>query len=244
MPALSIADVDPAVKRTARTAGFLYLFMVLTGPFVLMYVPKKLFVMGDATATAANILSHQVLFQWHIAVSVLSNLVFVATVLVLYKLLEPVQKDLARLMAITVIIAAPAGFVSAANEAATLTFLRDPAFLGVFGKAQSQAIAMLFVNYDSAGLLVSELFWGLWLLPLAVLVYRSGFIPRFLGVWLAINGVTYVVLSVLRLAAPGLTNGAFNLMMPLLLGEVAFMLWLVIIGARRRQPARAVTFAT
>jgi len=244
MPALSQVDVDPKVQRTARIAGLLYLLMVVTGPFVIMYVPKKLFVMGDASATAANILSHQTLFQWYIAVGVLSEIAFIATVLALYKLFEQVHKDAARLMVIIVLIAAPLGFFGAANEAATLSFLRDPRFLGVFGKAQSDAIAMLLINYDSAGMLVSELFWGLWLLPLALLVYRSGFIPRFLGAWLGINGVTYVALSALRLAAPGLTNGAFNYMLPLLLGEVAFMLWLLIIGARRQQPAPAMTFAT
>ena len=78
----------------------------------------------------------------------------------------------------------------------------------------------------------AEIFWGLWLIPLAILVYRSRFLPRFLGVWLILNGVAYVILSFTGLLLPQYYNVAFHSAFPVLFGEVAFMLWLVIKGAR------------
>jgi hypothetical protein len=226
------------VKKTARVAGFLYLLVVLTGPFVLIYVPNKLFVPGDATATASNILAHESLFRAHIAVGLVSELLFIAVVLTLYRLLKGVNRELATLMVILILIDAPLAFLSVANEVSTLTFLRGPNFLAVFDKPQRDALTTLLINFDRQGVLVSEVFWGLWLLPLGLLVYRSGFIPRLLGVWLFINGLAYLVISSTGLLLPQDYRVVFNLATPVLLGEVAFMLWLLIVGARvEPQPA-------
>ena len=222
------------LKKTARVAGFLYLLVVLAGPFVLIYVPNKLFVPGDATATASNILAHQSLFRAHIAVGIVSEFLFIAVVLVLYRLLKGVSRQLAMLMVILILIDAPLAFLSVANEVAALTFLRGADFLAVFDKPQRDALATLLINFDQQGVLVSEIFWGLWLLPLGLLVYRSGFLPRFLGVWLFINGLAYLVISSTRLLLPQYNNVIFTIATPLLFGEIALMLWLLIVGARVR----------
>ena len=227
------------IKKTARVAGFLYLLVVLAGPFVLIYVPNKLFVPGDATATASNILAHQSLFRAHIAVGLVSELLFIAAVLVLYRLLKGVNRQLAILMVILILIDAPLAFLSVANEVATLTFLRGADFLAVFDKPQRDALATLLINFDRQGILVSEVFWGLWLLPLGLLVYRSGFIPRFLGVWLFINGLAYLVISSTGLLLPQHFKVVSTIATPVLFGEVAFMLWLLIVGARVQSSAVA-----
>ena len=89
-------------------------------------------------------------------------------------------------------------------------------------------------------MLVSEMFWGLWLLPLGSLVYRSGFLPRFLGVWLFINGLAYVALSLTGILLPQQSKVLFTMATPVLFGEAALMLWLLIVGARV-QPAAVAT---
>ena len=224
------------LKRNARIAGFLYLHGVLAGPFILMYVPNKLFVSGDASATARNILAHETLFQAHIVVGIVAELLFVAVVLALYRLLKGVSQELAALMVILILIDMPLAFLGVANEVATLAFVRDPGFLAVFAPPQRDALGTLLINFDQQGIFVSEVFWGLWLLPLGVLVYRSGFLPRFLGVWLVVNGAGYLVLSATGMLAPDHYGALFSLATPVLFGEVALMLWLLIVGARTRAP--------
>ena len=220
------------VKKTARVAGLLYLLVVLTGPFVLIYVPGKLFLPGDATAMASNILAHQSLLRAHIVVGLVSELIFIFLVLTLYRLLKAVSEPLASVMVILVLIDAPLAFLSVANEVATLTLVRGADFLAVFDKPQRDALAMMFHNLDRQGVLVSELFWGLWLLPLGLLVSRSGFLPRLLGGWLIINGLAYVTISFTGLLSPQHLKTVSTIATPCLFGEVAFMLWLLIIGAR------------
>ena len=223
-----------SITKTARIAGLLYLGVVLTGPFVLIYVPGKLFVTGDAAATAGNIVAHQPLFRAYIVVGFISELLFVAVALSLYCLLKRVSLPLAAGMAILVLIDAPLAFLSVANQIATLAFVRGGQFLAAFDEPQRDALAMLLLNVDRQGSLVSEMFWGLWLLPLGLLVYRSGFLPRFLGVWLFINGLAYMVISSTGLFSPQHLNLVSMIATPILLGEVAFMIWLLIVGAREQ----------
>ena len=222
------------LQSNARVAGFFYLLMAITGPFVLIYAPGKLFVTGDAAATAANILANQSLFRAYIVVGLLSELFFILTVLALYRLLKGVGHELATLMVILVLVEAPLAFLGVANQIATLSFVRGADLLAVFDKPQRDALATLLINIDKQGVPVSELFWGLWLLPLAMLVYRSGFLPRFLGVWLFLNGIAYITISFIGMLLPDRLSIVNTIAFPLLLGEVAFLLWLLIIGAKQK----------
>lgn len=231
----------PPTQRTARIAGLLYLLVVLTGPFVLLYVPGKLFVPGNATETVSNILAHEPLFRAHIVVGLVAELCFIAVVLVLYQLLKGVGLELATLMVVLVLVDAPLAFLSVANEVATLSFARGAEFLAVFDKPQRDALATLLINIDSQGVLVSDMFWGLWLLPLGLLVYRSGFLPRFLGIWLFINGLAYLTISATGLVFPQHLKMVSMIATPILFGEVALMLWLLIVGVRVPPTNRAST---
>ena len=221
-----------SLNKTARIAGFLYLLVAFTGVFELMYVPRKLFVPDDPSATASNILAHQSLIEAHIAVGVISELLFISVVLLLYRLLKGVNREVAAVMVILILIDAPLAFLGVGNEAATLTYLRNPRLLAAFDKPQFDALATLLINFDAQSVLVSEVFWGLWLLPLGFLVYRSGFLPRFLGVWLYVNGLTYLVLSTLRLLTPGNSGTALTIATPFIFGEIALTFWLLFKGVK------------
>lgn len=222
------------LQKNARIAGFLYLLVVLAGPFVLLYVPGKLYVAGDAAATVARILEHEALYRAHIVVGLVSQLAFVATVFALYFLLRGVQRGLAGAMVLLILLVAPLAFLSVANQVATLTFARGADFLAVFDEPQRAALVTLLLEFDRQGVYVSELFWGLWLLPLGLLVFRSGFLPRFLGVWLFANGLVYVAMSFTGLLAPQHHDALLRIATPVLFGEVALMLWLLLVGARAR----------
>lgn len=224
-------------NKNARIAGLLYMLVAITGPFVLIYVPGRLFVPGDAAATVGNIVANETLFRWHIAVGIVSELLFIATVLMLYRLLRDTGRELAAAMVILILLDAPLAFLSSANQVATLAFARGADILAVFDKPQRDALAALLIEIDRHGTLVSEVFWGLWLLPLGILVYRSGFIPRLIGVWLLVNGIAYVAISFTGILLPQYLDAVNTITFPVLFGEVALALWLLIAGARPRRPA-------
>src|SRR6185312_10592686 len=130
-----------------------------------------------------------------------SVLVFLA--LALYRLLRNVDKNLAVLMVILGgVLPATIDFVNVLNDSAALILVRGADFLSVFEKPQRDALALLFLRLHHQEVVAAEILWGLWLFPLAVLTYRSGFLPRFLGVWLTINGVAYLVTSFTGLLLP------------------------------------------
>lgn len=118
------------------------------------------------------------------------------------------------------------------SDAAVLMMVHGGDFLSVFDKPQRDALAMLFLSLHGQQNTAAEILWGLWLFPLALLVYRSRFLPRFLGVWLAINGVAYVVISLTGLVLPQYQDMVFTISKPARFGELAIMLWLVIKGAK------------
>lgn len=219
-------------QKSARIAGLLYLFITITGVFSLMYVPKKLFVPDDAAATASNILAHETLFRIDVVNSMFSVIGFLFLALALYRLFRDVDQRHATVMVILVLVQVPIAFVTDMIQLGALLLVRGGGYLSVFDKAQRDAFAMLFLKMNEQGTYVTEIFWGLWLFPLAVLVYRSRFLPRFLAVWLGINGIAYVVLSVANLLAPQYADLGFKIAFPAMLGELAFTVWLLILGAK------------
>jgi Domain of unknown function (DUF4386) len=147
-------------------------------------------------------------------------------------LLSGVSKSWALLMLSFVLVSAAVGFLDTLNNIAAGLLFRGADFLSVIDKTQRDALGMLFVRLHSKGTFINELFWGLWLFPFGLLVFRSGFLPRFIGVWLMINCVAYLALSPLALFAPDYYGTAFRYATPILFGEMAIMLWLLIKGAK------------
>ena len=233
------------IDKAARVAGAIYLSMVVTGPFSLMYVPGKLIVRGNAAATADNILAHETLFRFAILADLVGSVAFIFLGLALYRLLVGVNKTHASLMVALVLVSATIGFMNTLNDIAALTLFRGGAdFLSVLDKPRRDALAMLFLRLDFQGNLINEIFWGLWLFPFGVLVMRSRFLPRILGVWLIINCFAYVVLSFTGLLLPEYYEAAFRSAFPALLGEIAIMLWLLIKGAKVPTAASTLQPAT
>ena len=220
-------------KKKARIAGFLYLLIILVGPLRLIYIPSTLFVSGNAAATATNIAAHELLFRLGIVSDLVAATLLLFVVLALYRLLKGVDPDLAAVMVILgALMVVPIYFMNTVNDAAALLLVRGGDSLSVFDKPQRDALAMLFLDLHHAGELANEVFWGLWLLPFGVLVFRSGFLPRILGVWLIIATVPYLALSVTGILLPQFEDTVFNIAQPIMLGEVAIMLWLLIMGAK------------
>jgi hypothetical protein len=218
--------------KAARIAGAVYLSMVLTAPFSLIYVPSKLIVHGNATATADNILAHETMFRLSTLAELVGQVIFICLGFALCRLLRDVNKAWAWLMVGFVLVSAAVGFLNALNNIAALILFRGGEFLTVFDKPQRDALAMLFLRLHSNGHFINEIFWGLWLFPFGLLVFRSGFLPRILGIWLMINCFGYLALSVIALFFPDYYGTAFNLAQPVLFGELAIMLWLLIKGAK------------
>jgi len=225
--------------KAARIAGVSYL-LLLFAPLRLIYIPSALFVRGDATATANNIAAHELLFRLGILSELFTGTMVIFVVLALYRLFKGVDQSLAAMMVILGgLTVAPIYFLNTLNDAAALLLARGADFLSVFEKPQRDALAMLFLRLHHQGVVANEIFWGLWLFPLAILVIRSGFLPRFLGFWLIINGFAYVITSFTGLLLPEYESMVSNITFPALLGELVFMLWLVIRGAKVQTLAAA-----
>src|SRR6184192_389192 len=219
-------------KKAARIAGAIYLSMVFTAPFSLIYVPSKLIVRGNAAATADNILAHETMFRLSIFGDLIGQVIFICLGIALYRLLSNVNKIWAALMVAFVLVSAAVGFLNTLNDIGALILFRGGEFLTVFDKPQRDALAVFFLRLHSQGISIDEIFWGLWLFPFGLLVFRSGFLQRILGVWLMINCFGYLVLSVTALFFPLYYDVAFRFAQPVLFGELAIMLWLLIKGAK------------
>ena len=223
------------LSRNARVAGLLYLTL-LTAPLRLLYIPGKLFVRGDAAATASNIAAHQTLFRLGILSDLFTATMSIFLTLALYRLFKEVDEGLARLLVILgSLMVTPIYFLNSINDAAALLLARGADFLSVFDKPQRDALAMMFLRLHGHGILVNEIFWGLWLLPFGFLVYRSGFLPRILGAWLILNCFAYLATSVTGLMWPQYEQTVSDWVFPVMFGELAIMLWLIIMGAKQRQ---------
>lgn len=208
-----------SINRTARTAGWLYLLMVPLGVLGLIYVPTVMVVPGSPGTTAGNILANEGLFRLSIASALVVQLVNLALVLTLYKLLRPVGERTARMMVIFLVLGMPIAMLNEVNHVAALLLARQ-------GEA-AYPLMTLFLEMHEAGLQTAGIFWGLWLFPMGYLVYRSGYIPGIIGILLMIGCVGYLVDSAIYFLLPqlGISVAQFTFV-----GELLLPLWLVIRG--------------
>ncbi len=218
----------------ARVAGFLYLLTVPLGIFTLMVVPSSLIVSGDAAATARNIMGSESLISIDIVSALLGSVIAIFYLLILYKLLKPVSKDMAVLMVILGLTGNPIVMLTEFTQLGVLQLLSGADYLSVFTTAQLQALAYLFLRLHTYGINIAFIFSGLWLLPLGYLVFKSGFLPRILGVLLIIGGFGYLIDVFAGFLFPG-----SNLSIGLITGlpEIMFLLWLLVKGVSVREGA-------
>jgi hypothetical protein len=219
-------------RNPGRAVGFWYLLLVLLGPLRLIYIPNKLFVHDNAAATAGNIAAHQWLFRFGMLSDLAGAVVLIFLVLAFYRLFKGVDKQLAVLLVIFGgVMPALINFANVVSDAGALMVAQGPDFLSVFDKPQRDALVLLFLRLHHAQIIAAEILWGLWLFPMGALAYKSRFVPRFIGVWLVINGVAYLVLSLTGLFFPDYQDKVFAYSQPALFGELAIMLWLVFKGS-------------
>lgn len=222
-----------------RFAGLIYVLTSIPGFFALIYVPSKLIVQGSAAATANNIAASETLFRAGITADLIGQAGFIFVALALYHLLKGVNPRYALLMLILIVVSIPIAFLNELNAIAALTLVRGADFLSTFDKPQRDALAMLFLNLHGSGFDVATMFWGLWLFPLGLLVYRSGLIPRILGILLILNGFAFTVNSLTSLFLPQYERIVDRWMTPLTFGELLFMFWLLIKGVTPKASAES-----
>jgi len=208
-----------ALRPLTTTLRILYPIWAMVGMFSLIYVPSQVFVQGDITETAARIQSMEGLFRLGILGSLVTQLIFILTAWYLFRFFRETHQQAAQLMLILALVSVPMAML---NELFSLSMLQS---------TDNLSQLQLLRDLHRSGLQIVMLFWGLWLFPLGYLIMRSGYFPRIIG-WFAIaGGVGYVLgffLDVLGLQIEWLSTIAETLT----LGEVLWLLWLIIAGAR------------
>ena len=222
-------------SRTSRLAGLLYLIVVATGIFSLAYVPSQINAANDPAATAHNIVMHESLFRLGIASFLIEQVAFLLLPLVLFRLFRSTNPTAAVLMVALAVAGVPIALVSVGYRLDALALLTDARFGQAFAPEQLQAMAALSLEAYGNGLLVTRLFWGLWLLPFGYLVLKCGFLPKLLGVLLMLGCLGYLVNVFGELLVPHyfdmwIANYAG---IPAAIGEIGTCLWLLLVGARR-----------
>lgn len=228
----------------ARTAGFLYLIIIVGGAFAELAVRQKLVVPNDAAATAANILANEQLFRWGFAAQLVPLLCNMALAVILYELLSIVSKRIAAFIVLCSLGGSAIEGADLVNHLAPLILLKRGHQFGIESPLlQAQAYVML--NLQSIGFAVALTFFGMTCLARGYLMYRSGFFPRALGAFLAVQGVCYLINSFVLFLAPHIAARVFALLLVSGLAEVSLCLWLLIRGVNmvkwRERRARVVT---
>ncbi|HVP20347.1 MAG TPA: DUF4386 domain-containing protein [Anaerolineaceae bacterium] len=215
-----------SINKTAHITGWLYLSLVPLG-FLGIFTSSGILVPGDAAAIANHILASETLFRLGIVVAFLVQIVNILVVLGLYRLLKPVDRSMAVLMVIFLLLGVPIAMLNELNQFAVLFLVHDAGHLTAFTGNQLQALVPFFLDLHQLGISIAGIFWGLWLFPMGYLVFKSGFLPRILGILLIIGCAGYLVESFAAFLFPSFD---VNIALFTFWGEVLLPLWLVIKG--------------
>ena len=226
-----------SLNKTARMAGFLYLmYIIITIPADAL-ARSPLVVFGDAATTARNIMASEWQFRIGIVGDLVSAVFFLLAAWALYALLKSVNKDLALLFLLLNLGGSAVYSINLLNQFAAVLLLSGADYLKVFQTDQLQSLAMFFLNLHHNGYWIAQIFFGAWLFPLGYLVYKSGFLPRILGIILMIHCVTWLMTFLQHFLFPGFTAITY-VSYPLgFIAEFGLTLWLLTMGAREQKPA-------
>ncbi|MGB3776901.1 MAG: DUF4386 domain-containing protein [Tunicatimonas sp.] len=224
-----------ARNKKARIAGILYLLLIVCGLTYLVYVPAQLIDLKNATKTIENIRDSELLFRLGIVVGICSFLVFTFLPLALYNLLQNVNKVAAKFMVLFALVSVPISFINILNKFSVLTLINKPEYAQKLGQAEFQTQVMLYLENYNSGVQLSQIFWGLWLLPFGYLVYKSDFLPKILGIFLMAGCFGYLITFF-----GGFLYSDFNKTIisdvvgfPASIGEIGICLWLLIMGTNK-----------
>jgi hypothetical protein len=211
----------------------LYLLSAVPAAFSIVYMPAAFLVAGDASATARRISDADLVYRIGILSDLVSQIVWVFLVVGLYGLLKGVNKWHATLMLASALVIVPIGFIDVLVQVTPLILLSGADFLSVFSKPQLDALALGSLTLRINGLVIASAFWGLWLFPFGMLVIRSGFIPRILGVLLIVAGSAYLIGSFASIVLPAQRQFVSLVALPFYaVGELSMIVWLLVKGAR------------
>jgi hypothetical protein len=226
----------PFIVAHARLAALLLLLLIPLSVYGQLYVSSALVVPGDVAATARNIIASESAFRLGIVSTLLGHLVSdILWPLVLYQILKPVNRNAAVLMVLFSLVGLPISLVNELNQFAALAVVHgaDPA--AAFTADQQKALVAMFLNLHDNGIRIAQMFWGLWLFPYGYLVYKSGFLPGIVGVFLMVGCFGYLLPAVAEMLSPSLATqiGLFPALSSL--GELLVPLWLLVNGVNVAQ---------
>lgn len=224
-----------SIKASAHRAGVLYVLLLVAG-LVDMFGFSGFLVPGDPVATARNIMTGELTYRIGIGVDFATLVIFILLLVSLYKLLKGVDERHAMLMVVLVSVGVAIGLANLVNKIAPLILLSGAGYLAVFSQPQLNALALGFLSLNDHGNAVDTLFWGLWLFPFGILVVKSGFLPRLLGILLMVAGVGYLARGATSIVSPAYGDVVSRATMPLVFGEFPIIFWLLIRGAKVPQP--------
>ena len=234
---MAMDDSRGATRRLVRAAGAAYLINVVAGIFSLIYVPSITGGHGDPALAVQNILAHEALYRAGIAVALFCYVEFLLLPLLLYRLLGAVNRSAGALMVVLALASVPLSIASLQHKLDVLALLDHAPWLQGVDAVQRQSQVMLQLAGYATAVLVAQVFWGLWLLPLGWLVVRSGQLPRLLGYLLMLGGLSYLTDFAGQLLVAGYDDMALAgyVTLPAALGEIGTCLWLLLIGANPRR---------
>ena len=224
-----------SLKKTARIAGFLYLayfvafFVADNGVHYTAVGPV------DGAAMVDNMIASEGLFRIGFVSFILAAVLFLSSAWALYVLLKPVNKDLALLFLVLNLAGVAIKCASLLCEFAVLVLLSGADYLQVFQADQLQAMAILFLNLYQNGFMIAQIFFGVWLLPLGYLVFKSGFLPKILGILLIVDCFAILIWFFQFFLFPGYEAISDLCLLESFIAEAALCLWLVIKGANVKQ---------
>src|SRR3989440_2737808 len=233
-------------KRIARSAGVLYLLVGIFGGFAEGFVYPKVYVAGDAAATAGNLLANSGLVRLGVVADLFNATVWVFLGLTLYLLLKHVNKSVARTMVVLVAIGASIVCLNVVFEFEGLRAATGAVNLAAFGTAGSNALVLLLLDTQHYGIFIAQIFFGLWLVPLGYLAYKSaGWFPKWLGVLLIVGGACYLVDLLAQFLVPDFAQNLhiFFSVVPAI-AEISMVLYLLVIGVRTQKPGEPISALT
>jgi hypothetical protein len=231
-------------KRLARTAGVLYLLVGIFGGFAEGFVEPQMYVAGNAAATAGNVVANAGLVRMGVLADLLDATVFVFLAMTLYVLLKHVHTGAARAMVVLVALAAGITCLGAVFEFEGLRVATGAINLAAFGTAGSNSVVLLLLDTQHYGLLAAQIFFGLWLVPLGYLAYKSAMFPRALGVLLVVGAAGYLVDMLAAFLLPDVGTAIHGYVtIPSAIAEIWMVGYLLVIGVKTRTSAERVLAA-
>lgn len=232
--------VTASPKTIARAAGLLYLAVAVFSTFALIVVDGQVYVPGDATTTAENLVSKAFMVRLAVVADLAQATAFVFLAMVLHVLLRHVNRNIAGAMVVLVAIATAMMCLDAVFRFGGLLVATGVAYEAGFGAAGSDALALLLLDLQHFGFLTAQVFFGLWLVPLGYLVFKSGLFPKTLGIVLIAGGAGYIVDLLLAFLAPEISSQVHGfVVIPATIGEVWTLGYLLAIGVRSQGPGTA-----